>query len=89
MDGWIEMDVWADTWADAWADIQVELDGKFFGLIDIRNKCFWEEEQRWGSVSKLINMLGSLEGLPSLSLYLENGKVKHYEKEKHWNTRLN
>ena len=26
---------------------------------------------------------------PSLSLYLENGKVKHYEKEKHWNTRLN
>ena len=30
---------------------------------------FWEEEQRWGSVLKLINMLGSLEGLPSLSLY--------------------
>ena len=64
--------------------------------------------QRQGSVSKLINMLGSLEGLPSLSLYtgalanitnqigkvtmkitLEKGKVKPYEKEKHWNARPN
>ena len=26
-------------------------------------------EERWGSVSKLINTLGSLAGLPSLSLY--------------------
>jgi hypothetical protein len=40
-----------------------------FRLVDTRNECFWEEEQRQGSVSKLINMLGSLEGLPSLSLY--------------------
>ena len=67
---------------------------------------FWEEEQRQGSILKLINTLGSLEGLPSVSLYtgdasanitnrqgtvtmkmdLEEGKVKHYEKGKHWNT---
>ena len=33
------------------------------GIQDVRM------EERQGSVSKLINMLGSLEGLPSLSLY--------------------
>ena len=40
-----------------------------FGLLDTREECFWEGEQRQGSISKLINMLRSLEGLPSLSLY--------------------
>ena len=40
-----------------------------FRLVDTRKECFWEEEQRQGSILKLINMLGSLEGLPSLSLY--------------------
>ena len=38
------------------------------GLVDTRKECFWEEEQRRGSVLKLTNKLGSLEGLPSLSL---------------------
>ena len=49
-------------------DVRAELDVKDSDS-SIQEKNVWEEEQRWGSVSKLINTLGSLEGLPSLSLY--------------------
>ena len=30
-----------------------------------KEQMLWEEEQRQGSISKLINTLGSLEGLPA------------------------
>ena len=51
-------------------DVRAELDVKDLDS-SIQEKNVWEEEQRWGSVSKLINTLGSLEGLPSLSLYTD------------------
>ena len=51
-------------------DVQAELDVKDSDS-SIQEKNVWAEEQRQGSVSKLINTLGSLEGLPSLSLYTD------------------
>ena len=62
------MDVRVDARADVRTDVRVELDVKDSDS-SIQEKNVWEEEQRRGSVSKLINMLGSLEGLPSLNLY--------------------
>ena len=55
---------------DIRTDVRAELDVKDSDLL-IQEKNVWEGEQRWGSISKLINMLGSLEGLPSLSLYTD------------------
>ena len=53
-----------DVQVDAQVDVRAELDVKDLDS-SIQEKNVWEEE---GSVLKLINMLGSLEGLPSLSL---------------------
>ena len=64
---WIDMDVQVDAQADIWTDVRAELDVKDLDSL-IQEKNVWEEEQRRGSILKLINMLGSLEGLPSLSL---------------------
>ena len=55
---------------DVQVDARAELDVKDSDS-SIQEKNVWEEEQRQGSVSKLINTLGSLEGLPSLSLYTD------------------
>ena len=55
---------------DVQVDARAELDVKDSDL-SIPEKNVWEGEQRQGSVLKLINMLGSLEGLPSLSLYTD------------------
>ena len=64
------MDVRVDARADVRMDVRAELDVKDSDLL-IQEKNVWAEEQRRGSVSKLINTLGSLEGLPSLSLYTD------------------
>ena len=64
------MDVRVDARVDVRTDVRAELDIKDLDL-SIQEKNVWEEEQRQGSVSKLITMLGSLEGLPSLSLYTD------------------
>ena len=62
------MDVRVDAQVDIRTDVRAELDVKDLDS-SIQEKNVWEGEQRRGSVSKLINTLGSLEGLPSLSLY--------------------
>ena len=64
------MDVRVDAQADIRTDVRAELDVKDSDS-SIQEKNVWEEEQRRGSVLKLINTLGSLEGLPSLSLYTD------------------